>query len=74
MPIQTDAFVIAEGIEDDETLEFLLGIDELGAALIQGGQGYGLGHPTVDHRRHPRLAIAHPVQSRLTVQGGTASS
>jgi EAL domain-containing protein (putative c-di-GMP-specific phosphodiesterase class I) len=43
---QTNAFVIAEGIEDDETLEFLHGIDELGTALIQGGQGYGLGHPT----------------------------
>jgi hypothetical protein len=24
----------------------LHGVDKLGAALIQGGQGYGLGHPT----------------------------
>ncbi|MDQ1607181.1 MAG: hypothetical protein QOJ18_1548, partial [Microbacteriaceae bacterium] len=50
---QTDAFVIAEGIEDDETLEFLHGIDELDAALIQGGQGYGLGHPTATIRSIP---------------------
>jgi diguanylate cyclase (GGDEF)-like protein len=44
---QTNAFVIAEGIEDEETLEFLHGIDEFGAALIPGGQGYGLGRPTM---------------------------
>jgi diguanylate cyclase (GGDEF)-like protein len=50
---QTDAFVIAEGIEDDETLEFLLAIDELGDALIQGGQGYGLGHPAATIRAIP---------------------
>jgi EAL domain-containing protein (putative c-di-GMP-specific phosphodiesterase class I) len=42
---QTGALVIAEGIEDDETLEFLRGIDELGDLVIQGGQGYGLGRP-----------------------------
>ena len=54
---QTDAFVIAEGIEDDETLEFLHGIDELGAALIQGGQGYGLGHPTATIRSIPASPV-----------------
>jgi EAL domain-containing protein (putative c-di-GMP-specific phosphodiesterase class I) len=46
---QTGAFVIAEGIEDDETLEFLRSLDEhtpQGRSIIQGGQGYGLGHPT----------------------------
>lgn len=42
---QTGAFVIAEGIEDDETLTFLHGIDEFGESIIQGGQGYGLGRP-----------------------------
>jgi diguanylate cyclase (GGDEF)-like protein len=45
---QTGAFVIAEGIEDDETLQFLHAIDERelrGDAVIQGGQGYGLGRP-----------------------------
>jgi EAL domain-containing protein (putative c-di-GMP-specific phosphodiesterase class I) len=42
---QTGAFVIAEGIEDDETLEFLRGVDAFGDVVIQGGQGYGLGRP-----------------------------
>jgi diguanylate cyclase (GGDEF)-like protein len=54
---QTDAFVIAEGIEDDETLEFLYGIDELGVALIQGGQGYGLGRPTATLRSIPASPV-----------------
>jgi diguanylate cyclase (GGDEF)-like protein len=46
---QTGAFVIAEGIEDEETLEFLRGIDTRNlssTAIIQGGQGYGLGRPS----------------------------
>ena len=45
---QTGAYVIAEGIEDDETLAFLHAIDERelhGDAIIQGGQGYSLGRP-----------------------------
>jgi diguanylate cyclase (GGDEF)-like protein len=45
---ETGAFVIAEGIEDTETLAFLRGIDERdlrGDIVIQGGQGYGLGVP-----------------------------
>jgi diguanylate cyclase (GGDEF)-like protein len=43
---QTGAFVIAEGIEDRETLEFLGAVEapEPGA-MIQGGQGFGLGRP-----------------------------
>jgi diguanylate cyclase (GGDEF)-like protein len=48
---QTGAFVIAEGIEDEDTLEFLRGIDDrdLGSGtIIQGGQGYGLGRPSAD--------------------------
>src|SRR6202035_5755464 len=43
---QTGAFVIAEGIEDGETLQFLRGINERDpslTAIIQGGQGFGLG-------------------------------
>ena len=38
---QTGAFVIAEGIEDEETLEFLRGVEALDArpgTIIQGGQ------------------------------------
>jgi diguanylate cyclase (GGDEF)-like protein len=45
---QTGAFVIAEGIEDDETLEFLRSMDRSDlqrANVIQGGQGFGLGRP-----------------------------
>jgi diguanylate cyclase (GGDEF)-like protein len=45
---QTGAFVIAEGIEDEDTLQFLRSIDErqLSAEMIiQGGQGFQLGRP-----------------------------
>jgi diguanylate cyclase (GGDEF)-like protein len=48
---QTGAFVIAEGIEDEDTLEFLRGIDEGDLSfdtIIQGGQGFGLGRPSHD--------------------------
>ena len=50
---QTGAFVIAEGIEDSETLEFLERVDYdqfRGHGMIQGGQGYGLGLPVADIR------------------------
>ncbi len=46
---QTGAFVIAEGIEDEYTLEFLRGIDHRNFSsdtIIQGGQGFGLGRPS----------------------------
>jgi diguanylate cyclase (GGDEF)-like protein len=46
---QTGSFVIAEGIEDPETLAFVRGIDDAHARaghVIQGGQGYGLGRPS----------------------------
>jgi diguanylate cyclase (GGDEF)-like protein len=46
---QTGAFVIAEGIEDEETLQFLRAIDDHrldSDPIIQGGQGYGLGRPS----------------------------
>jgi diguanylate cyclase (GGDEF)-like protein len=45
---QTGSYVIAEGIEDAETLDFLGSIDDRDIHLdriIQGGQGYGLGRP-----------------------------
>jgi diguanylate cyclase (GGDEF)-like protein len=53
---QTGAFVIAEGIEDRETLEFLQEIDQdvfRGDTIIQGGQGYGLGRPSEEMRVSP---------------------
>jgi diguanylate cyclase (GGDEF)-like protein len=46
---QTGAFVIAEGIEDEETLAFLRSIDDhdlLNDTIIGGGQGFGLGKPS----------------------------
>ncbi len=45
---QTGAFVIAEGIEDQDTLAFLRGIaaeDLQTGTVIQGGQGFELGRP-----------------------------
>ncbi len=46
---KTGAFVVAEGIEDEETLEFLRGVEALDArpgTIIQGGQGFELGFPS----------------------------
>jgi diguanylate cyclase (GGDEF)-like protein len=47
---QTGAFVIAEGIEDEDTLRFLRAINEehelASDRIIQGGQGFGLGRPS----------------------------
>ncbi len=68
---QTGAFVIAEGIEDEETLQFLRSIDQRDISaetVIQGGQGFGLGRPASklslellaelkDNRAHRHLAL-----------------
>ena len=46
---QTGALVIAEGIEDEDTLVFLRTLDEQtldSDPMIQGGQGFGLGRPS----------------------------
>lgn len=54
---QTGAFVIAEGIEDEETLAFLRGIqasDFAPQTIIQGGQGFALGAP----EQQPSLEIS----------------
>jgi diguanylate cyclase (GGDEF)-like protein len=45
---QTGSYVIAEGIEDHETLAFLAAVDKGDDSMertIQGGQGFGLGRP-----------------------------
>jgi diguanylate cyclase (GGDEF)-like protein len=58
---QTGAFVIAEGIEDEETLEFLRGVEPLDASpgtIIQGGQGFQLGYPS---EQMPALSLCPPV-------------
>jgi diguanylate cyclase (GGDEF)-like protein len=59
---QTGAFVIAEGIEDEETLDFLRAVNEgrelSSHPIIQGGQGFGLGRPS--HELSPASpAILH---------------
>ncbi len=48
---QTGAFVIAEGVEDEETLRFLRGIDGHDlhvATIVRGGQGGELGSPATE--------------------------
>jgi diguanylate cyclase (GGDEF)-like protein len=49
---ETGAFVIAEGIEDEDILEFLRSINQehqlASDTIIQGGQGFGLGRPSHD--------------------------
>jgi diguanylate cyclase (GGDEF)-like protein len=55
---QTGAFVIAEGIEDADTLEFLRGLGRPGAPIIQGGQGFYLGRPSRQPPGHsPAIAL-----------------
>jgi diguanylate cyclase (GGDEF)-like protein len=66
---QTGAFVIAEGIEDEDTLQFLRSIDEreLSAEMIiQGGQGYQLGRPAPE--------ISHRAPAVLSETGGAPSA
>ncbi|MFI4977292.1 MAG: EAL domain-containing protein [Solirubrobacterales bacterium] len=68
---QTGAFVIAEGVEDEDTLQFLRGINERdpsSSAIIQGGQGFGLGRPSPDLSPESP-AIFHSSQSRPQVLG-----
>jgi diguanylate cyclase (GGDEF)-like protein len=69
---QTGTFVIAEGIEDGDALEFLRGVAKNGLsphAIIQGGQGFGLGRPS--HDLSPQSpAILH--DRRLALHGTQA--
>ncbi|HEY5044267.1 MAG TPA: bifunctional diguanylate cyclase/phosphodiesterase [Solirubrobacteraceae bacterium] len=60
---QTGAFVIAEGIEDEDTLQFLRAIDahDLHAdTVIQGGQGAQLGRPASSISPHLPATAASP--------------
>jgi len=68
---QTGAFVIAEGVEDEDTVQFLRGINERdpsSSAIIQGGQGFGLGRPSPDLSPESP-AILHSSQSRPAALG-----
>jgi diguanylate cyclase (GGDEF)-like protein len=60
---QTGAYVIAEGIEDEDTLDFIRRIDDLDIRpdkVIQGGQGFSLGGPAPIMQVRPPQAL-HPV-------------
>jgi EAL domain-containing protein (putative c-di-GMP-specific phosphodiesterase class I) len=59
----TGAFVIAEGIEDEEMLDFVRhvdGSDVRPANVIQGGQGYGLGRPAHEIPHAPADLLPPP--------------
>jgi diguanylate cyclase (GGDEF)-like protein len=59
---QTGSFVIAEGIEDPETLAYVRGIDDhalRAGHVIQGGQGFGLGVPSVELVTEPPSLLTH---------------
>lgn len=61
---QTGAFVIAEGIEDEDTLQFLRSIDDSDLqieTIIGGGQGYRLGRPAPTLPNSPTNELVEPV-------------
>jgi EAL domain-containing protein (putative c-di-GMP-specific phosphodiesterase class I) len=70
---QTGAFVIAEGIEDEDALDFVRAMDERELSLetiIQGGQGFGLGGPS--HELSPEApAMFHGSRGRGHLMLGT---
>jgi diguanylate cyclase (GGDEF)-like protein len=69
---ETGAFVIAEGIEDDDILDFVNTLPVGGAPRIPGGQGYGLGRP---ESRFPRSGSRPPRRAPgVSMPTGTAVS
>jgi EAL domain-containing protein (putative c-di-GMP-specific phosphodiesterase class I) len=69
---ETGAFVIAEGIEDDDVLEFVTTLPVGGTPGIQGGQGYGLGRP--DSRFPSSLSMPREQPPTSATPTGTAVS
>jgi diguanylate cyclase (GGDEF)-like protein len=71
---QTGAFVIAEGIEDEDTLQCLRTVNEehelASDAIIQGGQGFGLGRPSPE-LSPPSPAMLHDAHSHALLRLGT---
>jgi diguanylate cyclase (GGDEF)-like protein len=70
---QTGAFVIAEGIEDEDTLEFLRAINEehelATETIIQGGQGFGLGQPSHELSPASPAMLDGPRSQRQALSG-----
>jgi diguanylate cyclase (GGDEF)-like protein len=69
---ETGAFVIAEGIEDDEVLDLVITLPNRAAKpQIDGGQGYGLGRPdsqlptTQPMQRHAERRITTPTATAV---------
>ena len=65
---QTGAVVIAEGIEDEETLEFLRSIEEFDVRpgrIIHGGQGFTLGRPARDVPDEAPRALGQPSRAAV---------
>ncbi|HEX4188113.1 MAG TPA: EAL domain-containing protein [Solirubrobacteraceae bacterium] len=57
---QSGAFVIADGIEDADTLEFIRRLGGPGSPVVQGGQGLYLGRPSRGAPgRSPALVLEH---------------
>lgn len=66
---QTGAMVIAEGVENQETLEFLQRVEapESGTGgIIQGGQGFRLGYPSPEMPSQ-YLLLPSPVRSPVAI-------
>jgi diguanylate cyclase (GGDEF)-like protein len=64
----TGAFVIAEGIEDEDVLEFIRHIHQgefSREAIIGGGQGYGLGRPSTELDLAPAPAFTQESLARV---------
>jgi diguanylate cyclase (GGDEF)-like protein len=73
---QTGAFVVAEGIEDEDTLQFLRAMNERDlstSAIIQGGQGFGLGRPLPNPLARPPSPLHGPHDSADDVLGATGA-
>jgi diguanylate cyclase (GGDEF)-like protein len=70
---QTGAYVIAEGIADQDTLEFLRDIEEpdlRSDTVIQGGQGYELGRPAIALPPEPPSALGEKFREGLSAAVG----
>ncbi|HEV7584947.1 MAG TPA: bifunctional diguanylate cyclase/phosphodiesterase [Solirubrobacteraceae bacterium] len=69
---QTGAFVIAEGIEDADTLEFLRGVGQPDSPIIQGGQGFYLGKPSRQPTGRSPAIVLEPEDGARPTLGASA--
>jgi diguanylate cyclase (GGDEF)-like protein len=70
---ETGAFVIAEGIEDEEVLNFVNSLpSRAGSPQIDGGQGYGLGRP--DSQLPTTPSVPRPAARSVAAPAATIAS